>query len=124
VHKTPFAFRRRFSSFFLTLTSEWYGKDGHHLPRQARGGQTKANGAKTEPFLQGGEAMALLHTTVGSAPVEAPRVHIGVEAAMSGVTRFVGRHSAVPCHAILIDASVAGIHDCYAKLYHALPVSY
>jgi hypothetical protein len=99
VHKTPFAFRRRFSSFFLTLTSEWYGQDDH-LPRQARGGQTKANGAKTEPFLQGGEAMALLHTTVDSAPVEAPRVHIGVEAAMSGVTRFVRCHSAVPCHAM------------------------
>ena len=37
----------------------------------------------------GGVAMDLLHKTVTDEGPPAPKVHIGVEAAMSGVTRFV-----------------------------------
>ena len=44
----------------------------------------------------GGDAMHLLHTKLATTPAEMqaqlPRVHIGVEAAMSGVTRYVRLH--------------------------------
>eukprot|EP01043_Picozoa_sp_COSAG02_P061686 COSAG02_NODE_8339_length_2608_cov_2.116381_3_plen_146_part_00 len=74
----------------------------------------------------GGDAMHLLHTKLAGRQADvqarAPRIHIGVEAAMSGVTRYVRLHHIFPLSVLHLDYRFAcGQHSSHQPMLLCRP---